>query len=201
MNKIKELQAFIERYPFGLLVSSVSSQLAATHLPFIFEVNTGINGTIYGHFAKANRHWRQLDGENVMVVFNGPHDYVSPRWYDSKPNVPTWNYASVQLTGRLTLLDDRQTVEVMAHTFAQFEPTLLIDNVISTPQYRQKLLAGIVAFKVDVIDWQGKQKLGQQRSLADQQGVVKGLQASNSPESQGLLQYMQATKLGLGEVD
>ncbi|MCL1127594.1 FMN-binding negative transcriptional regulator [Shewanella surugensis] len=197
--KIKDMQALIGTDPFGLLVSSVASDLAATHLPLIFERDDGIKGSLYGHFARATPHWRQLDGEEVLVVFNSPHAYISPRWYDTTPNVPTWNYAAVQVKGRLQLLDDRQTLEVMEKTFAQFEPSLLVDNDISTPEYRQRLLAGIVAFKIEIINWQGKQKLGQQRSLADQQGVVKGLQASNTPESQCLLQYMQTTKLGLGE--
>lgn len=195
MHNINGLQAFVQAYPFGVLVSS---DLTATHLPFIVDIDEEGIVTLYGHFARANRHWRQLDRKEVMVVLNGPHDYISPRWYQSLPNVPTWNYAAVQLKGCLSILDDKQTLDVMERTFAQFEPTLLADNVVSTPAYRQKLLRGIVAFKIVITQWQGKQKLGQQRSLADQQGVVKGLQASNTPSAQGLLHYMQMMQIGLG---
>ncbi|WP_299007442.1 FMN-binding negative transcriptional regulator [uncultured Shewanella sp.] len=196
MHNTNDLRTFIKAYPFGVLVSS---DLTATHLPFIGDIDEEGNVILYSHFARANRHWRQLDKKEVMVVLNGPHDYISPRWYVSKPNVPTWNYAAVQLKGCLSILDDKKTFDVMERTFAQFEPTLLTDNFVSTFAYRQKLLSGIVAFKIAITQWQGKQKLGQQRSLADQQGVVKGLQASNMPSAQGLLHYMQMMQIGLGE--
>ncbi|WP_299491854.1 FMN-binding negative transcriptional regulator [uncultured Shewanella sp.] len=196
MNSIDDLHEFIEAYPFGVLMSS---DLTATHLPFIVDIDEKGNARLYGHFARANRHWRQLSDAEVLVVFNGPHDYISPRWYVSQPNVPTWNYAALQVKGMLSLLDDTQTLDVMERTFTQFEPDLVVDSPVSTLVYRQTLLAGIVAFKIDIAHWQGKQKLGQQKSLADQQGVVRGLQASNTPDAQGLLAYMQTTQIGMGK--
>lgn len=108
LNIIKD---FITEHSFGVLISP---DLTATHLPFMYE-NDGNNlGCLFGHFAKANTHWQLADKQRVLVIFSGPHAYISPNWYNSKPAVPTWNYAAVHCYGVLTLLDDDENQAAMA---------------------------------------------------------------------------------------
>ncbi|MGL6251979.1 MAG: FMN-binding negative transcriptional regulator, partial [Billgrantia desiderata] len=90
--------ALVERYGFAVLVGA---DLQATHLPLTLERSEGELGSLYGHFARANPHWRALDGNRALAIFSGPHAYVSPSWYASRPAVPTWNYLAVHATGRL----------------------------------------------------------------------------------------------------
>src|SRR5262245_52454200 len=89
-----ELFAFMESYSFALLVSTHEGEPFGTHIPLLLERDTGPHGTLVGHMARANPHWRGLDGQPVLAVFSGPHAYVSPTWYESENVVPTWHYVA-----------------------------------------------------------------------------------------------------------
>ncbi|HET8726247.1 MAG TPA: FMN-binding negative transcriptional regulator, partial [Alphaproteobacteria bacterium] len=92
------IAAFIRANDFGLLVSRSPAGLAASHLPFLFDEP---GGRLFAHVARANDQWRDIGAAGpVLVVFSGPHGYVSPRWYETQPAVPTWNYEAVHVTGR-----------------------------------------------------------------------------------------------------
>ncbi len=95
----------VAAHEFALLVTSVASGIEATHLPLHFEPAHGPQGRLIGHLARANPQARVLDGSNVMAVFSGPHGYVSPRWYDDAPAVPTWNYVAVHFYGTARTID------------------------------------------------------------------------------------------------
>ena len=102
----KKLHDFIAANSFGLLISTHQGEPFATHLPFLLERDAGPHGALAGHVARANPHWRDLDGQNVLAVFSGPHAYVSPSWYESDGVVPTWNYVAVHAYGVCRLVDD-----------------------------------------------------------------------------------------------
>lgn len=195
MPSAHEAQEFIEAYNFGVLVSG---SLTGTHLPFVLARDEGELGTLYGHFAKANVHWKELDGAQAVVIFSGPHAYISPTWYASGPAVPTWNYAAVHAYGRATLLDDGETRDAVRALVRRHEPALLESCEVLTPEYESKLLAAVVGFRVELHELQGKWKLGQQRKAEDQRGVFGALSESSNMESQALAQYMAARRLGLG---
>src|SRR5262249_56866648 len=86
------LHDFIERHSFGLLASQVDGVPFASHLPFLLDRAAGPHGTLVGHMARANPHWREAGGQTALAVFSGPHAYVSPSWYQAQPVVPTLNY-------------------------------------------------------------------------------------------------------------
>eukprot|EP00493_Phyllostaurus_siculus_P004185 UN04205 len=117
-----ELLALIQTWSFA---NVVSEDLQASHLPLVLDRSTGGNDALLGHFARANPHWKQLDGGRVLVIFNGPHAYISPSWYAAGPAVPTWNYAAVHVHGQLTLCDAAGTAEVTVKMMAYYEPSLL----------------------------------------------------------------------------
>src|SRR5688500_13870647 len=99
-----KLFEFIRANSFGILFSQHQGQAWATHLPFLLEAE-GEKLVLWGHFARANPHWQEIEGE-ILVVFPGPHAYISPAWYESPNVVPTWNYVAVHAYGTLTLIHE-----------------------------------------------------------------------------------------------
>jgi transcriptional regulator len=136
--------------------------------------------------ARANPQWQHfVEGSKVLVVFQGPHAYVSPSWYSS-PGVPTWNYAVVHLRGIPRLLDGESElealVEQLTHVHESHLPNPWKPNL--TGERRSKLLNMIVGFEIELTHIQGKFKLSQNRPLEDQRSVVDKLsQSSNQTEA------------------
>ena len=96
---------FIDRHPFGLLVTHQDGQSVATHLPLLLDRG---GRSLRGHISRQNQQWRGLDGQQVLAIFNGPHAYISPTWYQSEKTVPTWNYVAVHVYGKLHSLKNRE---------------------------------------------------------------------------------------------
>lgn len=190
MNSYEEIQEFIKNYSFAAVISA---DLEASHLPLIFKSSEGEMGTLYGHFARTNPHWKLVDSSEVLVIFSGPHSYISPTWYESKPAVPTWNYSAVHVRGIARLTDKNITLDALDETVKKYEPNLSIPE-----DFKSKLSNGIIGFKIEVSSIEGKEKLGQHRSKADQLGVVAALSSGQNLESQQLYQYMLNKNIGLG---
>jgi len=113
--------AFMRANPFAILVSTVDSIPFATHLPLLVD-EAGDQIVVRGHMAKANPHWKSMQkGEESLVIFHGPHAYISPSLYEIGESVPTWNYAAVHVYGEPTLFSDEagllNTLHQMIHTF------------------------------------------------------------------------------------
>lgn len=195
MNALSEKHKFIQEFGFGVIVSD---SLDATHLPFVLKPEQGTMGVLYTHCAKANPHWKSLNNTQVLIVFSGPHSYISPSWYASSPAVPTWNYTAVHAYGSVSLLNAEETLMAVEDMVNQYEPELQIKRDILTKDYRDKLLSGIVGIKIELTDIQGKLKLGQQRSQADQQGVYHALSHSDNVDNIVLAKYMKKRNIGLG---
>ena len=106
-----ELFESMKNNNFGILFSHTGDELMASHLPFVIEEGAGDQGLSLGHMAKANLQWRYADGEQVMVVFHGPHTYISPTLYQEDNVVPTWNYVAVHATGIFKVFQDRSAME------------------------------------------------------------------------------------------
>jgi transcriptional regulator len=195
MNELPEQHAFIEQFGFALLVSA---DLQMTHAPLCLVREEGQFGTLYGHVARANSHWKVLDKSLVKAVFNGPHSYISPSWYATGPAVPTWNYAALHITGMASLLNEAELFTTIQKLVTQYEPALLDNETVMPVDYQHKLAKAIVGFKVEVQQIEGKHKLGQHKSGDDQRGTVEGLKRSKHQDAKALLAYMQQTGLGIG---
>lgn len=182
---------FIHQNGFGCLVSP---DLTGSHLPFLFDEKHNV---LYTHLAKANTHWQGLAGQEVLIIFSGPHAYISPTWYDKGPAVPTWNYAAVHVKGKVEVLKELDTFNVVNRTVEKYEPTLLANTALFNSEFNSRLAKAIVGLKIDITDIEGKQKLGQQRAQADQFGVFTALQQGDL-EAQLLADYMKKHEIGLG---
>jgi transcriptional regulator len=177
-----------------LLISHGAQGLLASHLPLLLESGEGRFGTLYGHFARANSQWRDLaEGSPALVVFQGPDAYVSPSWYAAKAEhgkvVPTWNYVSVQASGRAEVFDDAERLLRLVtqlsdeHEAERPQPWAVSD---APAGYIEKMLSAIVGFALPIERLEGKWKLGQNRSKADQVGVHAGLAASDNSRDREL---------------
>ena len=105
------LRAYIEANPFATIVTMLDGELIATHVPVLLDGDAAAGGTLVGHVARANPHWRAFDGvTESLVIFAGPHAYVSPAWYTETPAVPTWNYTAVHVYGVAKAIEDPEAI-------------------------------------------------------------------------------------------
>jgi transcriptional regulator len=167
---------------------------AATHLPLIVK-DAGPHGVIEGHFAKANPHWHSLAGQETLVVFSGPHAYVSPTLYSEPLSVPTWNYVAVHACGTLELVEDDASKDGLLKDLIALHEPAYADHWRGLPEgYRRTMLAGIVGFRISIARIEGKLKISQNRP-ADDRARIRAAQSAGSPDEQSLAGWMQ--RLGI----
>ena len=179
----KFLHDFMDEYSFVDLVTA-SPEIRVTHIPVFLDRGAGTYGTIYGHISRQNPQNKTFDGGNAVIVFRGPHSYISPTWYAKTEVVPTWNFAVVHASGKLKPIDDRKALhDLLAKLIEKFEksPSSAYNFAKLPDSYKNGLIAGIIGFEMEIESLEGKFKLGQERSDADKKGVLKGL-ASAKPE-------------------
>jgi len=186
------LHDLIRQHSFATLVSQTERGLVATHLPLLLDPARGQLGTLRGHVARANDHWRALaEAGEHLVVFQGPHAYVSPAWYQTPMAVPTWNYVAVHAYGRATLVDGGPALrEILDQTVALFESQLAYQWRPPEGDFIPTLMRNVVGFELELSRLEGKLKLSQNRSRADQAGVVAGLRAQGDPTGLAVAELM-----------
>ncbi len=176
---------WIEAWSFGSLVTAEGGVPVATHLPFLLDRDRGPNGTLYAHMARANPQWRSFAlGVTALAIFQGPHAYVSPRWYATGPAVPTWNYVAVHASGRPRLIEDEAAArEILTravdHYESAFDPPWRLDG--QPADFIRRMAANVAVFELPVATLEGKIKASQNRPSADRAGVIEGLRSTGEP--------------------
>jgi transcriptional regulator len=175
--------ALIRAHPLGLLVTVGQAGIEANHIPFVLDAS----GTLLqGHLARPNTQWQTFDPSiDALVVFQGPEAYITPSWYATKAEtgrvVPTWNYAVVQVRGRMRAIDDHAWLRTQIDALTRSQeggrdhqwhvgdaPAAFIDGQVK----------GIVGVEIAIASIDGKWKVSQNRTKADQMGVIAGLHAA-----------------------
>jgi transcriptional regulator len=191
------LYDLMRTYSFATLITQHEGIPFATHLPFILDTKRGPYGTLLAHMARPNPQWRDFTGEQeALVIFQGPHAYISPSWYEVEQSVPTWNYATAHAYGIPNIIEDGeelyQLLKVLIEKHeSQFEnpwPFHLPDD------YLQKMMRGIVAFEIEITRLEGKFKMSQNRSESEREHVIAAL--NESPDTQPVAELMKHQKLG-----
>jgi transcriptional regulator len=187
--------ALMRAHGFAVMITADDAGLPfATHLPFLLDETRGPKGTLRGHVARANPHWRFLAaGRPTLVVFAGPHAYVSPSWYATHPSVPTWNYVAVHATGTGRLVEEPGRVRaLLADLVREHEgagpAAWALDSLPA--EYLDGMQRGIVAFEIAVDRLEGKAKLSQNRDAVDQERVRLALAAAADPLARALAARM-----------
>ena len=188
-ENLETLHAFIQKNPLGLLISVGADGPLATAVPFLFQTSMGGRGTLQCHVARANPQWQSLNGQTVLVVFQGVDTYISPSWYASKEThgkvVPTWNYVMVQARGAARVMDDAAWLktQITALTHAQEsqrpEPWQVSDAPLD---YIDAEVKHIIGIEIAIETLEGKWKASQNRNLEDRKGVADNLQREGNTE-------------------
>lgn len=172
----------------------------ATHLPMTLVPDEGPHGTLYGHVAKANPHWRSLAAAGAArAIFTGPEAYVSPSLYPSKQEhgraVPTWNYVAVHAIGPVEIVEDAERLHGIVSRLTDRHEASRADRwaVTDAPDdYVASQLKGIVGVVLRIDTLIGKRKLSQNRAGPDREGVIAGLSASAEPADRAVAEAMRA---------
>jgi len=188
------LAAFVRENSFATVISYADAAPFASHLPILLDDTAERPGRLLGHMARANPQWHHFaGGAEVLVIFHGPHGYVSPQWYKEQPAVPTWNYAAVHVYGLPQILDDENAVtSILDRTVRKYESgrTPVWSGELP-PEFAAAKRKAIVAFEIRIRRLEGKFKLGQNRSMEDLRSVHAALQRSNRTDDQTLAEFMK----------
>ena len=189
--------AFMRANPFAILVSNVDGVPFATHLPLLIE-EAGDQIIIQGHMAKANAHWKSMkETEESLIIFHGPHAYISPSLYENRESVPTWNYAAVHVYGEPTLFTDEESLRATLHRMIDtFESSYMAQWSELSGEYQSRMMKHIVGFNIKVKRLEGKFKLSQNRTKGEQARVIQALNQSEDSNISGVAQLMQQEGLG-----
>lgn len=201
-DRIEALHELIRLHPLGLLTTAGASGLAATPLPFLAYPEEGANGTLRGHMARANPHWRELQGgAECLVVFMGPQGYVTPSWYPTKQEtqkvVPTWNYICVQAWGKPRIVEDaawlRRQLDDLTHARESARPAPWAAS--DAPEdFIAAQMQAIVGIEIPIGRIEGKWKLSQNRPQADRAGVLTGLHDPKDPDRNAAMAALMAKR-------
>jgi transcriptional regulator len=189
--------AFMKANPFAILVSNADGVPFATHLPLLID-EAGDQIMVQGHMAKANAHWKSMkEGEESLVIFHGPHAYISPTLYENRESVPTWNYAAVHLYGEPTLFTDEESLRATLHRMINtFESSYMAQWSELSEQYQSRMMKHIVGFDIKVKRLEAKFKLSQNRTKGEQAQVIQSLNQSEDSNVSGVAHLMQQEDLG-----
>lgn len=178
----KEIVSFIKNNAFGQLISLVDGKLFSSHIPFLFNDQ---NQSLLCHVARNNHQWKNIEEQEILVTFQGPHDYVSPSWYSS-PGVPTWNYQSVHIYGKPIIITENQKLTNIIHKLTEIYESSL-ENPWK-PEYKTSMLEAIIGIEIEITEIQCKYKLSQNRPENDR------LQIIEEHTKRGSTQLSKATK-------
>ncbi|MGH8147590.1 MAG: FMN-binding negative transcriptional regulator [Rhodanobacteraceae bacterium] len=197
------LHAAIRKLHFGLLVTRPEDGFATSYLPWELDPERGPHGTLVGHIARYNPQWQVPDGgAPALVVFQGPHGYVSPSWYPGKREdprqVPTWDYLAIEARGKLVTFDDEARLYELLTRLVDRNETGREERwyVSDAPDdYVRDQMRYIVGIELEIESLVGRYKLSQNRDAADQEGARAALAAAPTERERDLAQAIAATQL------
>ncbi|MGE6626791.1 FMN-binding negative transcriptional regulator [Bacillus pumilus] len=183
VKDMEEVKAFIQSHSFATVVTTTDGKPIATHIPVSF-LQIEDSYVISGHMAIGNPQWKTLEeNEQVLVIFQGPHAYISSSWYE-KEAVPTWNYQAVHVYGKAKLLEKSELVKeltTMLETYESHREQPVLWHTLSD-ELLEKQMKGIVGFKIIIDEVQAAFKLSQNRHERDYAHIIEKLEAEGDVE-------------------
>lgn len=190
----------MEQNPFATVITVVEGKPFVSQLPLTPKM-VGNKVELIGHLARANPHWKLFANFQTTVIFHGPHTYITPKWY-AENDVPTWNYSTAHVTGRIELIDSHDgIIECLKELTAQVERKWPSGWEFFIPDdlAGDILPKSIVGFKIKVTEINFKKKLSQNRTPADRLGILKGLETRDDDNSRSVLSEMKKLYSSTGE--
>ncbi len=190
MNDRAEILDFMKRFSFATIITSKDNIPTATHLPFLVRI-ANEKVILTSHFAKANEHWKSIENNTILVIFNEPHAYISPKLYDKELNVPTWNYLAVHAYGKGIIIPQSDKVmDVLNATVLNYEQDYQEQWQALPENYKRNLSKGIVAFEIEIFDLQAKKKISQNKTEAEKHRIIDSLSKSEDSNERLIAAYM-----------
>ena len=181
----------IKEHSFATLFSQHNGMPFATHLPLLLNKE---NTYLYGHFARPNPQWKDIQNQTVLAIFHGPHCYISPSWYETNKAVPTWNYVTVHVYGEVELLEDENELMDSLHDMVLKYETP--DSPYRLEDVNAEFLAGmnkgVQGFKIKINKIEGKAKLSQNHTIQRQELVINQLDKILKNDEQQISSLMKA---------
>lgn len=193
------IAAVLRDHGFAVLVTPGEAAPTASHLPFLFDPARGGHGVLRAHMARANPQWHalerlQAEGGEALVVFQGPHAYVSPRWYGDGPAVPTWNYLAVHVYGRPRLIEEPAALRALLADLVAVQETGAAEPWTLETQsesYLARMMRGIVGFEIEVTRIDAKAKVNQNKTPAARRGAARGLRETGEPMAAAVAELVE----------
>ncbi|WP_443937327.1 FMN-binding negative transcriptional regulator [Pedobacter sp. MW01-1-1] len=191
----EEIHAFMQAHPFATVISYDGIYPVATQVPLLIKQEDGIL-KLYGHVMRKSDHCEAFaQHEAVLVLFNGPHAYVSASVYQEPAQASTWNYKSVQVKGKLNLVTPEETYHLIQALTEQYENSTSPSAFSKIdPAYIQKHLKAIIGFEITVTEINATFKLSQNHPSFNQEKIIENLQQSDDPLANQIAQEMAKTK-------
>lgn len=192
----EKAKAFIQNNGFGILINQVEGKPWATHIPLVIETNSNNELVLSGHISKANNQWKAFqENQEVLVIFQGPHAYISSSWYDHE-NVPTWNYAVVHVYGKVKIVDSiimhQQLSKLVEKYEAGNENPVRVSNM--SADMIESQMRGIVGFEILITEIQAAEKLSQNRDEKNYTNIISELEKKGDADSLGIAAAMKNLK-------
>ncbi|MBN3583640.1 FMN-binding negative transcriptional regulator [Algoriphagus aestuarii] len=187
-----EIVEFIKNNPFATLVSEVNGRPWATHIPIMLSKNKDGESILTTHIAKANVQWKHLSKSEVLVIFQGPHAYISSSWYNHE-NVPTWNYLAVHIYGSIRTLEGDKLMDHLKSLVDNFEdgrPNRVSVEGMSK-SYLESQLRGLIGIEITISEVQANAKLSQNRDMENYQSIIHHLESSTISADQEVAREMK----------
>ncbi|WP_448012025.1 FMN-binding negative transcriptional regulator [Bacillus pumilus] len=195
VKDMEEVKAFIQSHSFATVVTTTDGKPIATHIPVSF-LQIEDSFVISGHMAIGNPQWKTFEeNEQVLVIIQGPHAYISSSWYE-KEAVPTWNYQAVHVYGKAKLLEKSELVKeltTMLETYESHREQPVLWHTLSD-ELLEKQMKGIVGFKIIIDEVQAAFKISQNRNERDYAHIIEKL------EAEGDVEMAEAMKKGVKDV-
>lgn len=180
----------IEQNGFATLISQHQGSPFATHLPLSLDKKRKY---LFGHFARPNPQWKEIEKQEVLAIFHGPHCYISPSWYETSTTVPTWNYVAVHVYGQVELIEDAQVVmNSLTDLVLKYEEpssSYQLDQVDAS--YLAGLSKGIQGFRIKITRIEGKAKLSQNHPTERQELVIQRLENKPGEDERKIASLMR----------
>jgi transcriptional regulator len=186
-----EIVDFMKQFSFATIISARNNLPVATPLPFLINLKDE-QIILTSHFAKANDHWKDIENNQVLIIFSEPHAYISPVNYTKELNVPTWNYISIHAYGKGKLITENEKVaEILESTIDNYESAYRQQWDNFPEEYKSKMTKGIVAFEIVVTEVKAKKKLSQNRSEEEKQRIIESLNESEDSNERHIAAFMK----------
>ena len=188
----EEIQNFIHENGFAIVINQTNGKLWATHIPLLLETNQNGEQQLIGHLSKLNPQGESFQtNDDVLVIFNGSHSYISSSWYDHE-NVPTWNYLAVHVYGKVTILSHDETVLSLKKLVDKYETNS--ENPVRVENLSEKTMRearGIIGFTIAITAIEAQKKLSQNRDEKNYENVISELEKTKNSQSIAIANEMK----------